>query len=139
MSCEVVFPREVHSWGKGRFARFVYPESLLSLMKFSRDFEVSSVYVGRELIGLKCSSLVLRHERFQVDEEYRTRQNGVMGHFVSHWIEYSARSLRLWVDDRQNRTLHLSISLERGKFLTKELAAIEAARRNSLDGDECLG
>ena len=92
MSCQIVFTREVHSWGEGRFAGFVHPKPISVLMKFPRDFQVSAVYVDLELIELKCLTVFLRRERFQVDEEYCTCQN-----FVSHRIEYSATGLRLWV------------------------------------------
>jgi hypothetical protein len=100
MSCEVVFPREVHLWGGGRFARFVYPNPISVLMEFPRDFEVSAVYVDRELIKLNCSTVLLRPERIQVDTEYCTCQNRVMRYFVSHRIEYSATGLWLRVDCR---------------------------------------
>lgn len=78
-------------------------------MKFPRDFQVSVVYVDRELIELKRLTVFLRGQRFQVDEEYRTCQNGVIGHLVSHWIEYSARSSMLWVDRRQTGS-YISVS-----------------------------
>ena len=95
MSCKEVFPREVHSWSSGGFARFVDPKPILVLMELPRHFDVSAIYVDRELIELKCSTVLLRPERIQVDKEDCTCQNGVTGYFASHRIEYSAAGLWL--------------------------------------------